>query len=91
MLFYDCKVSYKLRARSALKMEMEEKSKRDWGSDIIQDINDSLNENADEEKFSLLIYRLSKENLYLLVISLFLEKLTPEKIQSFAAKNLSKN
>lgn len=90
MIFYDCKMSYKLGARSALKKEMKEKSKRDWGDDVLQDINEHLNENANEEKLSLIIYRIGRDYVYMLITSLILQQISPSQIQNHAEKLLVK-
>ena len=90
MLFYDCKIIYKLDEKSFIKKKMKENSKRDWGDEFIQDINEHLNENADEEKISVIIYRIDKEYIYMLVTSIIMGKLSSEKIKTFTEKHLVK-
>ena len=90
MLFYDCKVRYKLGKKSTLDKEMKEKPKKDWGDDILQDINDHLNENSDEEKIAAIVYRINKDFLHLLIVTLSLEQLCPDDVYNYVKKHLPK-
>ncbi|MBO6178797.1 MAG: AAA family ATPase [Selenomonadaceae bacterium] len=91
MLFYECKVDYRFRARSVIQKQMKEKSKKEWGDDIFQDINDRLNEDSDEDKIAAIIYRVRPEYLNLLIISLSFDKITSLDIENLVKEKIVKS
>ena len=90
MLFYECKIGYRFCPKSTVQKQMKEKSKRDWGEDIFQDINELLTEDSDESKLAVILYRIQADYFSLLVISLSMNRVTSADMDCFAKKKIVK-
>lgn len=90
MLFYECKMGYRFLPKSTIQKELKGKSKRDWGADIFQDINERLTEDSDESRMAVILFRICPEYFSLLVISLSMKPLSTVDMEDFTKSRLVK-
>ena len=76
MLFYVCRLSYKCEKDSRIRNAIERTMKKNWGDEIIQDLNDTLAENSDKDKLEMVICAAKKDKFELVVATDSLERVT---------------
>ena len=88
MLFYVCRLSYKCEKDSRIREAIEHNIKKNWGDAIIQDLNDTLAENAGREKLEMVICTAKKDKFELVVATDSLERIAAANLAKIFMKRL---